>query len=557
MYFLKSLTIILILCCNSIKANAQNTSILPNKLDFAQRSYSQILLIPFPQKGNSCYDTDSNCLRIYNGTSWQCVDNISDAGFNDAKGYCSGQISVSTTGGNTGVAPQFLESTSYNSTFFAVGYCVGIGPQGLGLGYNFGNGGISGTPNANNVGFISSYDINGTNLWVRSFYPTGPNPGANYASIVSVKVDGTGIYIIGNFTNSLNYPTSSTTNGTINSIGGYDIFVAKLNDLGYVQWIKQFGGGNDDFGIDLTFDESANIYITGTEQGMTTGYCIPSTGSSDIFVGKLDKSSGNTNTQAGLIYDTNNTEKVKNILYYDNKVLLIGAFKGTLNYTNINSSCNIISPTSQLQSTNGTEIFLIAFNTSLVANDTYKLKLGGDDTNDNLNPFKAIIEKGFFGGKYINMIKVAGNATGTFTLNDRIINSSSYIISLLLNKDILPVPKKTIEIQSISITGFSDGYITGYSTANSGRINSSINFGEKTGDNFLISSSLFGDFRWVITSDVKLSFTGFSAYQQSKTISKIGNNVYIMGAFSGSLQLCDSILNTGIRNYGFLWKYIE
>jgi hypothetical protein len=556
MYYLKSISLFLIFGIITFKINAQNTSILPNKLDFAKRSYSQILAIPSPQKGNSCYDTDSNCLRIYNGTSWQCIDNISDVGFNDAEGYCSGQVSVSTSGGNTGQAPQFIESTSYNSNLFEVGSCPGIGPGGLGLGYNFGNGSISGTPNANNVGFISSYDINGTNLWVRSFYPTGPSPSANNASIVSVKVDGTGIYVIGNFTNSLNFLTSSTTSEIINSVGGYDIFVAKLNDLGYVQWIKQFGGGSDDFGVDLTFDDSSNIFFTGTEQGMTTGLCIPNTGNSDIFVGKLNKSSGNTDTQAGIIYEANNTEKVKNILYYDNKVLLVGSFKGILNYTDI-IMCNIVSPASQLQGTNGTEIFIVSFNTSLVAIDTYKLKLGGDDANDNLSPFKAIMEKGFLGGKYINMIKIAGNATGTFTLNDRIVNSSSYLIPLLLNKDILPVTQKIIDIQGISITGFSDGYIIGSKTANSSVVNSSINFGEKTGDNFLISTSLFGNFKWVITSDVKPSITGFPVYQQSKTISKIGNNAYIMGAFSGLLQLCDSSLYTGIRYYGFLWRYTE
>jgi len=528
MFHLKSISLFLIFSIIAIKTNAQNTSILPNKLDFAQRSYSQILAIPSPQKGNSCYDTDSNCLRIYNGSSWQCVDNISS---NDAYGNCSAVASVTTSGGNVGSSPVFVESTSYNSNFFEVGYCYGIGPQGLGLGYNFGNGGISGTPNAFTVGFISGYDINGNNLWVRSFYPTGPSPSANKTEIVSVKADETGIYVIGNFTNSLNFLTSSTTSGIINSVGGYDIFVAKLNDLGYVQWIKQFGGERDDYGIDLTYDENAYnsyIYITGTEQGMTNGYCIPYTGSSDIFVGKLDKSTGNTSTQAGIIYDTNNNEKVKNILYYDNKVLLVGSFKGILNYTNINSTCGIISPTSQLQGTNGNEIFIIAFSTSLAANDTYKLKLGGDDANDNLNPLKATMEQGFYHeGKYIRMLKITGNATGTFTLNDRIINSSSYLITLLLNKNILPVTQKTIEIQGISITGFGDGYVTGKKTSIASIVNSSISFGGQIGDNFIISSSRLGNFNWVITS----TFTPIEGWgHTSKTVSKIGNNVYVMGS---------------------------
>jgi len=550
MFHLKSILLFLIFGIFTIKINAQNTSILPNKLDFAQRTYSQILAIPSPQKGNSCYDTDYNCLRIYNGTSWQCVDNVST----DANGYCSGQVSVSTTGGITGSSPVFVESTSYNSNFFEVGYCYGIGPRGTGLGYNFGNGSIAGTPNAFTVGFISGYYISGTNLWVRSFYPTGPLDYANKTEIVSVKADGTGIYIIGHFTNTLNYQTSVST-GSIISVGGYDIFVAKLNDLGYVQWIKQFGGGSDDFGIDLTFDESANVFFTGTEQGMTTGYCIPYTGSSDIFIGKLEKGSGYANTQAGIIYDTNNTEKVKNILFYDNKVLLFGSFKGILNYTNINSSCGIISPTSQIQGTNGTEIFIVAFNNLLTANNTYKLKFGGDDANDNLNPLKATLEPGFFsGGNYIRMLKITGNATGTFTLNDRIINSSSYLMTLLLNKNILPVTQKTIEIQGISITGFGDGYVTGKKTSNTSIVNSSISFGGQIGDNFIISSSRLGNFNWVITS----TFTPLEGWSHtSKTVSKIGNNVYVMGSFLGSFQVCDSNVGSGGRGAGFLWKYSE
>ncbi len=553
MFHLKSILLFLIFGIFTIKINAQNTSILPNKLDFAQRTYSQILAIPSPQKGNSCYDTDYNCLRIYNGTGWQCVDNVST----DANGYCSGQVSVSTTGGITGSSPVFVESTSYNSNFYEVGYCFGIGPPYGGYSYNFGGQyleGISGN-NSQTVGFICSYDINGTSQWVRSFYPTGPLNYANNTQIVSVKADGTGIYIIGHFTNTLNYKTSGSTNGSIISVGGYDIFVAKLNDLGYVQWIKQFGGGSDDFGIDLTFDESANVFFTGTEQGMTTGYCIPYTGSSDIFIGKLEKGSGYANTQAGIIYDTNNTEKVKNILFYDNKVLLFGSFKGILNYTNINSSCGIISPTSQIQGTNGTEIFIVAFNNLLTANNTYKLKFGGDDANDNLNPLKATLESGFFsGGNYIRMLKITGNATGTFTLNDRIINSSSYLMTLLLNKNILPVTQKTIEIQGISITGFGDGYVTGKKTSNTSIVNSSISFGGQIGDNFIISSSRLGNFNWVITS----TFTPLEGWSHtSKTVSKIGNNVYVMGSFLGSFQVCDSNVGSGGRGAGFLWKYSE
>ena len=73
---------------------AQNTNILPNRLDFAQRTYSQILAIPSPQKGSTCYDTDNNCLRIYDGSVWRTTAATASAGFNDATGCCKGLMNA-------------------------------------------------------------------------------------------------------------------------------------------------------------------------------------------------------------------------------------------------------------------------------------------------------------------------------------------------------------------------------------------------------------------------------------------------------------------------------
>ena len=127
-------------------------------------------------------------------------------------------------------------------------------------------------------------------------------------------------------------------------------------------------------------------------------------------------------------------------------------------------------------------------------------------------------------------------------------------MTLLLNKNILPVTQKTIEIQGVSITGFGDGYVIGKKTSNTSVVNSSISFGGQIGDNFIISSSRLGNYNWVITS----TFTPITGWgHTSKTVSKIGNNVYVMGSIVGDIQVCDSNGGTGYRAGGFLWKYSE
>ncbi len=543
-----------LMCVIITNTYAQNTNVLPNKLDFAQRTYSQILAIPSPVKGSSCYDTDANCLRIYNGSIWQCLDNTSKSGFSEAIGTCSASTIITTNGGNTGVAPNFVQSASYNSYLYQVGHCREGGQ--FGYSYSFGNGSIN--PTAGAVGFISKFDVDGTNLWVRGFYSSGTIRPSN-AYIRAVKVDGTGTYIIGDFLQTLSFSTSSSTTGTLTSVGGSDIFVAKLDDSGFVQWIKQFGGTNDDLGIDLTFGESGFVYITGTEYGMNTGYCIPNTGDSDIFIGKIDKINGIIIGQPGLIYEMTNNESLKSINFYDNKILLVGSFRGVINFTSVNSSCGIVAPVSNLVSDNGNEIYIIAYNSTLLPIDSYKIKFGGNDLNDALNPFRAIIDKGFMDGNFTSTLKISGNPTGTFPLGNRIINSGSYILSLNLNKNALPSISEVIEIQGANIIGFGDGYAVGYCSTISTKINSSINFGGKTGKNFLLSTKPNGIFNWVITTDVPDS--GDPSYglatHSTYTVSKLSNSVYSAGYYHGTITFCESTLSQGLRYPGFLWKYKE
>ena len=68
------------------------------------------------------------------------------------------------------------------------------------------------------------------------------------------------------------------TTGTIT-----DIFIAKFNSSGTQQWNTTWGGDDEDYGNDITLDNSGNIYITGSTYSFGVGY-------GDVFIAKYNNS---------------------------------------------------------------------------------------------------------------------------------------------------------------------------------------------------------------------------------------------------------------------------
>jgi hypothetical protein len=89
--------------------------------------------------------------------------------------------------------------------------------------------------------------------WTRFLGGTGSDHGNDLA------IDNEGnLYVTGKTQNSLG--------GQANK-GGYDVFLAKYNPQGRLQWIRMRGGQKDDSGEALAFDSDGNIYITGYAKG--------------------------------------------------------------------------------------------------------------------------------------------------------------------------------------------------------------------------------------------------------------------------------------------------
>jgi len=139
----------------------------------------------------------------------------------------------------------------------------------------------------------------------------------------SIAVDDIGnSYVTGYFGGSATFGTT-----TLTSSGGYEIFVAKLDNNGNWLWAKQSGGTNSVVGNSIAVDSIRNSYVTGYFWGSATfgTTTLTSSGYEDIFIAKLDingnwlwaKKAGGTYWDYGysITVDANGNSYVTGIFY--------------------------------------------------------------------------------------------------------------------------------------------------------------------------------------------------------------------------------------------------
>jgi hypothetical protein len=122
--------------------------------------------------------------------------------------------------------------------------------------------------------WVAKYDSNGNQQWYQTF--GSPNLDENYG--VAVSNDGS-VY---------------STGWTLGDLGGnnaglYDVWVAKHDNNGQEQWIKQFGTQDYEFSWGIDTDTQGNVYLTGWTLG---DLGKKNAGSYDAWVAKYD-SNGN------------------------------------------------------------------------------------------------------------------------------------------------------------------------------------------------------------------------------------------------------------------------
>ncbi|MDP2302774.1 MAG: T9SS type A sorting domain-containing protein [Ignavibacteria bacterium] len=132
--------------------------------------------------------------------------------------------------------------------------------------------------NGNGLGeiFIAKYDPNGSLVWAKS---AGGAKTSDDGSGIAVDHFG-GVYVVGRFDSAATFGTTEVI-----SNGGTDAFLAKYDNDGNFQWVKNWGGTGADYFNDIAVDAEGYIlgtgYFNGTATFGTTN--LTAIGSSDIF----------------------------------------------------------------------------------------------------------------------------------------------------------------------------------------------------------------------------------------------------------------------------------
>ena len=136
--------------------------------------------------------------------------------------------------------------------------------------------------------FAAKYDKDGNILWAKAI-------GGSYVGHYnSVDADHDGNVFIAGYFNSpvLNLGPYTLIN---TSTGSGDIFLAKYDPDGNILWAKKAGGTYEDYVNSMAVDDSGNAYITGSFLSPSIifdSYTLTSAGENDIYLAKYD-SSGN------------------------------------------------------------------------------------------------------------------------------------------------------------------------------------------------------------------------------------------------------------------------
>lgn len=301
-------------CCH---LSAQNVTITPNGITpalsatYPRLAYDAILALGSPQKGDIAYDLTFACLRVYTGTKWICS--------NETPGNRAPNISPIITAGSTEFDNGESIKTDASGNIYVAGTFTGT--------VNFG--GISKSSAGQKDIFLAKYTKAGTLVWIQ----TAGGAEDDIATGLDIDADGN-IYVTGSFS-----ATASFDNNSLISAGEGDMYVAKYNNSGTLQWIRAGGGIKYDGGYDVAVDNQGNVYVTGVFTGNSYFSGIPQSGIGviDAFICKYDstgallwiQTAGGTNTDVfpnGVDTDANGN------------VFIAGNLLGTASFSGISLS---------------------------------------------------------------------------------------------------------------------------------------------------------------------------------------------------------------------------
>lgn len=130
--------------------------------------------------------------------------------------------------------------------------------------------------------FLAKFDSNGNILWANKL------DGVNFDRSSEIDIDAVGnIYVAGqSYSSTLKFGTISISNA-----GANDLFLAKYNSDGLVQWAKSVGGIKNENALGVSTDFSGNVFLCGVFESPTISFganVLTNNGGDDLFLTRLD-----------------------------------------------------------------------------------------------------------------------------------------------------------------------------------------------------------------------------------------------------------------------------
>lgn len=205
-----------------------------------------------------------NSMVAYNANGTAFSPTIPNAGSTDmfvTKYDTSGTVQWSTIVASGGIDQGFAIASDTSGNSYITGRAGGTITA-----YNFDN---SAFPTTVPDTPLVKYNTSGTVQWVA--YVT--SPGNDYAYGLDTDLSGN-VYMIGQCAAPLSvYNADGTVGGTLSTGSGFtDIFVAKYNTNGFVQWVARLASTSTDIGYAIATDPSGNVYVGGQNNNTLTGF---------------------------------------------------------------------------------------------------------------------------------------------------------------------------------------------------------------------------------------------------------------------------------------------
>lgn len=244
---------------------AQSTTFSPHVMVPPRLSYDAIIAIPTPIEGSMVFDTTNKVVRVFKENKWFPL------AYSTQQTLSPGLLSWQ----GEGTESQGLVEYARDIAVDAAGdvYITGAFSGNLLFG-------TLGIPSSGGYDmFIAKFNGSGTCLWVQR----GGGAGQDYGKDITVDAAGN-VYVTGQFQGPAAFSTVNLTSSVD------DFFVAKYNSAGTLQWVHKGGGKLQDAGNGIVTDARGNVYVTGFFSDTATfgNTTLTSAGSTDIFVAKYN-----------------------------------------------------------------------------------------------------------------------------------------------------------------------------------------------------------------------------------------------------------------------------